>query len=49
LERVRALLQQPIMIDLRNVYEPETMRRLGFRYAAVGRRGAYTNRAYAEV
>jgi UDPglucose 6-dehydrogenase len=49
LERVRALLQQPIMIDLRNVYEPETMRRLGFRYAAVGRRGTYTNRAYAEV
>jgi UDPglucose 6-dehydrogenase len=49
LERVRALLQQPIMIDLRNVYEPETMRRLGFRYAAVGRRGAYTNRAYDGV
>jgi UDPglucose 6-dehydrogenase len=49
LERVRSLLQQPIMIDLRNVYEPETMRRLGFRYAAVGRRGAYTNRAYEGV
>jgi len=45
LERVRSLLQAPIMIDLRNVYEPETMRRLGFRYAAVGRRGAYTPRA----
>jgi UDPglucose 6-dehydrogenase len=39
LERVRSLLHQPVMIDLRNVYEPETMRRLGFRYAAVGRRG----------
>jgi len=49
LERVRSLLQQPIMIDLRNVYEPETMRRMGFRYTAVGRRGAYTNRAYEEV
>jgi UDPglucose 6-dehydrogenase len=47
LERVRSLLQEPIMIDLRNVYEPETMRRLGFRYAAVGRRGGYTNRAQA--
>ena len=43
LERVRSLLQEPIMIDLRNVYEPETMRRLGFHYAAVGRRGAYTH------
>lgn len=46
LERVRSLLQEPIMIDLRNVYEPDTMRRLGFRYTAVGRRGAYTNRLY---
>jgi UDPglucose 6-dehydrogenase len=40
LERVRNLLHQPIMIDLRNVYEPEKMQGLGFRYAAVGRRGA---------
>ena len=40
LERVRNLLHQPIMIDLRNVYEPERMQALGFRYAAVGRRGA---------
>jgi UDPglucose 6-dehydrogenase len=48
LERVRSLLQKPVMIDLRNVYEPETMRRLGFHYTAVGRRGAYTNRAYDE-
>jgi UDPglucose 6-dehydrogenase len=41
LERVRSLLQEPIIVDLRNVYEPETMKRLGFRYAAVGRRGAH--------
>ena len=46
LERIRSLLQTPIIIDLRNVYEPETMRRLGFHYTAVGRRGTYTNRAY---
>lgn len=48
LERVRGLLHSPIMIDLRNVYEPETMRRLGFRYAAVGRRGALTNASYVQ-
>jgi UDPglucose 6-dehydrogenase len=41
LKRVHALLNQPIMIDLRNVYEPETMKRLGFRYTAVGRRPRY--------
>ena len=40
MERVRTLLQHPIMIDLRNVYEPDSMQRLGFQYAAVGRRGA---------
>ncbi len=41
LERVRALLQQPVMVDLRNVYEPATMQRLGFRYTSVGRRGVH--------
>jgi UDPglucose 6-dehydrogenase len=41
LERVRSLLQTPVVVDLRNVYEPDTMKRLGFRYAAVGRRCAY--------
>jgi UDPglucose 6-dehydrogenase len=41
MERVRSLLQAPVVIDLRNVYEPETMHRLGLQYAAVGRRGAF--------
>ena len=40
LERVHSLLQTPVIVDLRNVYEPTTMQRLGFRYAAVGRRVA---------
>ena len=38
LERVRAMLHQAVLIDLRNVYEPSMVQRLGFRYAAVGRR-----------
>lgn len=41
LKRVHNLLKTPIVVDLRNVYEPETMKRLGFKYAAVGRRCAY--------
>ncbi len=41
LERVRSLLHTPVLVDLRNVYEPVTVKRLGFRYAAVGRRGAF--------
>jgi UDPglucose 6-dehydrogenase len=40
MQRVHSLLQTPVVVDLRNVYEPETMKRLGFRYAAVGRRSA---------
>jgi UDPglucose 6-dehydrogenase len=37
LARLKTLLKAPVLIDLRNVYEPEDMGRLGFRYAAVGR------------
>jgi UDPglucose 6-dehydrogenase len=38
LPRVHSLLNQPVLVDLRNVYEPETIKRLGFQYAGVGRR-----------
>ncbi|UCC66714.1 MAG: UDP-glucose/GDP-mannose dehydrogenase family protein [Deltaproteobacteria bacterium] len=37
LERIKGLLQEPIFIDLRNVYEPHHMRALGFKYCGVGR------------
>jgi UDPglucose 6-dehydrogenase len=37
LERVQASLKQPVVIDLRNVYDPGEMARLGFRYRSVGR------------
>ena len=37
LKRVRQLLAAPVMIDLRNVYDPETMAREGFSYTCVGR------------
>lgn len=35
--RIRDLMQQPVLLDGRNVYEPAEMRRLGFRYYGVGR------------
>lgn len=35
--RIKALLKEPIFIDLRNVYDPTHMKRLGFRYCGVGR------------
>ncbi|MDP9127039.1 MAG: UDP-glucose/GDP-mannose dehydrogenase family protein [Pseudomonadota bacterium] len=37
LERVRASLKEPVIVDLRNVYRPEDMQAAGFRYVSVGR------------
>ena len=37
LDRLAKLLRSKTMIDLRNVYEPEEMRRLGWTYSGVGR------------
>lgn len=37
LGRVRKVLKRPIVIDGRNVYEPEAMRKLGFKYYSIGR------------
>jgi UDPglucose 6-dehydrogenase len=37
LDRLRELLRAAVIIDLRNIYEPSEMRRLGFEYAGVGR------------
>jgi UDPglucose 6-dehydrogenase len=37
LDRIKLLMRQPVMVDLRNVYRPEDMRSRGFRYASIGR------------
>jgi UDPglucose 6-dehydrogenase len=37
LHRIKSLLKSPIFIDLRNVYDPEQMKRLGFNYCGIGR------------
>jgi len=37
LERVRDLMVCPVMVDLRNVYSPEDMKKYGFAYTSVGR------------
>lgn len=37
MERVRGLMRSPKIADLRNIYEPEAMRELGFDYVGVGR------------
>ena len=36
-QKMKALMKSPIIIDGRNVYEPEDMRKAGFQYRGVGR------------
>jgi UDPglucose 6-dehydrogenase len=36
-ERMKAALRSPVVVDLRNVYDPKHMREIGIRYTAVGR------------
>jgi UDPglucose 6-dehydrogenase len=37
MQRIRSLMRAPRIADLRNIYEPEAMRELGFDYVGVGR------------
>lgn len=37
LDRIRALMRTPVVIDLRNVYRPDEMRQRGFAYSSIGR------------
>jgi UDPglucose 6-dehydrogenase len=37
LPRVKALLQRPVVVDLRNIFRPEAMAEQGFTYVSVGR------------
>jgi UDPglucose 6-dehydrogenase len=36
--RLKTLLKAPILVDLRNIYDPEDMRRHGFVYSSIGRK-----------
>jgi UDPglucose 6-dehydrogenase len=37
LDRIKALVKAPVMVDLRNVYDPAEMRAAGFTYLSIGR------------
>jgi UDPglucose 6-dehydrogenase len=35
-ERLKVMMASPIIVDLRNIYRPHEMRKLGFKYSSVG-------------
>jgi UDPglucose 6-dehydrogenase len=37
LDRIKLLLRQPVIVDLRNVYRPDDIRARGFKYSSIGR------------
>ncbi len=37
LDRIKLLMKQPVLIDLRNIYRPDDMARRGFKYSGIGR------------
>ncbi|HJO74010.1 MAG TPA: UDP-glucose/GDP-mannose dehydrogenase family protein [Rhodospirillales bacterium] len=37
LDRIKSLMKVPVMVDLRNIYNPEEMAAAGFQYTCVGR------------
>ncbi|CAN5827201.1 UDP-glucose/GDP-mannose dehydrogenase family protein [soil metagenome] len=43
LARIKSSMLQPVMVDGRNLYEPDKMHELGFQYRAVGRGAKFTN------
>ena len=37
LAKLKRLMRRPVVVDGRNLYDPEEMRRLGFVYRGIGR------------
>ena len=48
-ERVKRVMNNLLLVDLRNIYPPELVRKLGFRYVSVGRPAAAEPEPQAEI
>ena len=49
LGRLKSLLKAPRIIDLRNIYDPEVMKKMGFEYVCVGRGETKTGLTFAST
>ena len=38
LKRIKSLMKNPLIIDGRNIYKPEDVKKEGFKYISIGRR-----------
>jgi UDPglucose 6-dehydrogenase len=45
LDKARALMRAPILVDLRNIYRPDDVAAAGFHYASIGRADAHPSTA----
>ena len=46
-ERMRQLMNEPVVFDGRNIYDPSRMRTLGFTYYGIGRRQSTTDKTFS--
>ena len=37
LDRIKSSVAEPVLVDLRNIYPPEEVRKRGFRYSGIGK------------
>jgi UDPglucose 6-dehydrogenase len=37
MKRLKSVMAEPVVVDLRNIYRPDDMRKLGFKYTSIGR------------
>jgi UDPglucose 6-dehydrogenase len=49
LERIKPTMKQPIIVDLRNVYDSKRVRALGFQYTSIGRSDVRLEASVAEA
>jgi len=37
LKKIKSLMKTPVLVDMRNIYDPDIVKKLGFRYSGIGR------------